>query len=75
MPARYAVNAPVILPETMAMLEPFMKLAACLEAWLPNSPRASCAVSRLHTRGDSVPGYHTIEGDGYQGLLQPVLRR
>lgn len=74
MPARYAVNAPVILPETMAMLEPYMKLASMLGSMATQLAEGQlCSVEVTYAGEIADLDTTPLKAMVIKGLLQPVL--
>ncbi len=73
-PARYAVNAPVILPEAMAVLGPYMELASMLGSMATQLAEGQLQSVEVTYAGeiaelDTAP----LKAMVVKGLLQPVL--
>ena len=73
-PARYAVNAPVILPEAMAVLGPYMELASMLGSMATQLAEGQLQSVEVTYAGeiaelDTAP----LKAMVIKGLLQPVL--
>lgn len=73
-PARYAVNAPVILPETMAVLEPYMKLVSKLGSMATQLAEGQlCSVEVTYAGEMAELDTTPLRAMVIKGLLQPIL--
>jgi len=73
-PARYAVNAPAILPETMAVLEPYMELARSLGSMATQLAEGQlCSVEVTYAGKLANLDTAPLKAMLIKGLLQPVL--
>jgi len=73
-PARYAVNAPAILPETLALLAPYMDLSVRLGSLATQLSDGQLRSVEVSYAGE-IAGYDTapLKAMAIKGLLQPVL--
>ena len=72
-PARYAVNAPFIAPETLAVVGPYLDVA--MKAGMVATQLASGQVERIELEfGGEIAGYDTtpLRAAAIRGLLAPV---